>query len=788
MRGWGNVPAMKPLSPVLSLVFLSTPALAHSPHDVANFVAVASDGTVWTTDTEVLAWSDDGFQFEFMYTTFGYPVCGFADPGRGLILATEEGGVWSTSDGGLTWAQIDGPDHAQGCGENGDVRLIAGLEGIWESVGGGDFEPLPELLDVRGVDVGGDRRVAWKADGGLFALQGAAWVELAAPPAEVIGMAVDDDGVVWIGVEAGLYTETGDTWAGVRGSPADGRALTIEGETVLVGTSRTGIWFSLDGGASWDLSATNFEDIEDGPGAPGDGVHFLQQAIGSDGTWWSAQWEGVWHLEAGESPTEGVWRQGAVDNIPRARTVQWLGPDDLLIGVYGGGIYRGTPGGQDWTLYAAGVGWPYPKQILATPELALVVSGVALYLSRDDGLSWTTGNVGVTEIGDHVAVAPDFPTTPNVLAAGRDDNQGLVVWSDDLGETWNRVDLPGDCSDKPTVVETDGANTWIGCGTIGEISHSADMGKTWTLAYTVGDNVNDILPEIPALFATDLGILSTSDGVSFTTAALEGTSVDRLVRGPDGTLWASVPGEGVGRIVGPDFQPCGWPVQDRVEDLTVGEDGALAAGTREGAWVSTDDCTTWSRANDFEFLDEIIQFWRFSDDWVARDRSEAWAAQDIGTSFGDGEGWAEVQFVGEQIRVRGSALDGASLRVTVDGVVEEVTIDAGRKDIGTLYGKDVPAGLHTVFIELLEGTVYLDGAGVWRQNAPALDPISADDTGEKDVGTRCGGCGGGGAAGVVLGLGWVWGRGRRRGPVFTFSVGRSRRRERRRRCRGWMTT
>lgn len=747
---------MFPMPLLLPLLAGPSRALAHSPHDVADFVAVAPDGTVWTTDTEVLAWSTDGFQFQFMYPDFGYPVCGFADSAASLVLGTEAGGVWRTDDGAESWQPLDGPTQVTACGHRGGVRLVGGVEGVWESDDGGDFVPLGDpdtdgVVDVDGVDVGADgTRAVWAGRRVLRWLDGA-WQPLPDLPAPITAMGVADDGAVWAGTADALYRcADGARWTPVPDAPADARSFAFDGDTALLGTSRTGIWYSLDGGQTWDLSDQRFEAVQDGPGAPGDGVHFLDTTIADDGSWWSAQWEGIWHLPADQvaaDPASGAWRQGALDIVPRARTVQWIGPGDLLVGVYGGGIYRGTPGGQDWRLWAAGVGWPYPKQVLHTDAESFVVSGVALYMTTDDGATWGTGNVGVSEIGDHVTVAPDFPATPNIVAAGRDDGHGLVVWSDDLGGTWHRVDLPGTCPDKPTVVETDGPHTWIGCGPAGEVSLSSDHGQSFTLMATLGANVNDILPEQPALFATDAGVLATDDGVAFTPVALDGVTVDKLARGPDGTLWAAVPGQGVGRIVDGAWEPCGWPDLDRVEDLDVGGDGALAAGTREGAWVSTDDCRTWTRANNYEFLDEITQFWHFSDDWVARDRVGAYAAQDIGATAADGvEPDAELQFVGEQVRLRGSSLDGCTLRITVDGEAEERTVPPGQKDIGVLWARDLPAGLHTVGVALLDGTVYLDGAEVWRADAPSLTPEDTAEAPEPEP--RCA-CASGSPAGAL---------------------------------------
>lgn len=711
------------------MLLLVAAAAAHSPHDVAPFVAVGPDGTLFTADTELLTWTHDaGATWDFRYLDAGTPTCGRVD-GTGFTVGTEENGVWHATDG-LEWTAEVGPAHVLACADG----VWAGEEGLWIDGVQVLADPVVDVADrAAALLVGGEVALApdWTRTGA------------AARPTCV---ALDGDAPVVGSSLSELMRWDGAAWVAVAGSPVGVQTLVIDGDTWLAGTDREGVFVSTDGGVGWALDATGFETINDGPGSPPDGVHFLDLAI-VDGVWYSAQWEGVWW----KRPEDHRWQEGTIDIVPRTRGVEWVG-EALLGAVYGGGVYRGIPGTPTWEVASRGVSWPYPKQVLQRGEDLFLVSGSILYRSRDGGLHWEDLPLGADDVGDHVAVAPDYPTHPVVMAGARKDGVGGAFVSLDAGETWTWSPVGGVCSEKPANIASDGTTTWMACGYQGELYRSEDWGQHWTLAQTIGVNIWDILAEDPPLLATERGLLRAGDSVE--TLALEGVDVDQVLRGPDGQLWATAPGSGLYRVDDTTgvATPTGWPLLDRVEELAIREDGVFAVGTRKGIFTSPDG-QTWTRANQVEFLDDPIQFWWFEGDWA----SEGGEAYNGAKAQSGGEGaHAELDWAGEQVRIWGDSPNGARVRFTLDGVASSLSLDAGTP-YGVLFAADTPAGTHRLSVDVDGGHVVIDTAEVWRADAP---PLAADDSGGTPIDPGPCGCGGGKQA-ALLGLLGPWLRRRR---------------------------
>lgn len=733
------------------MIPLTALALAHSPHDVARFVATAADGAVLSADTELLAWSTDGgATFRFRYLEAGEPVCGVAwDAGR-WAAAAEDGGVWATVDGGLTLVAVDGPAHPRACATAGGTAWIAGDEGVWTATSPESWSPLPELPGAVADLAAGDALVALTDPAALFRLDGEAWTLLPDPPLRARQVALDGAAPVVATVDGALFRLDGDAWAEVTGSPLDIRTLAIEGDRWAAATADEGVWQSEDGGATWALHAEGFDRLASGPGSPADGVHFLDTEL-RDGVAWSAQWEGLWS----RSPDATRWAQASLDVIPRVRTVAPLDDGTVLVGAYGGGVYRGTPGTTDWALVSAGVGWPYPKQVLALDaDRWLVVSGSALYRTTDGGESWDEAPLPVDEVGDHVAAAGEL-----VLAGVRDDEHAGVARSVDGGETWTVAALPGACDEKPAALETDGTVAWLACGSIGELYRSADGGAGWTLTARLERNVRDLLLAETLWLATEDGVWTTADGTGFTAVALAGEAVDRVLAGGDGTVWVASPTRGLGRLEDGAFVGVGWPTLDRLEDVAWADDGALVAGTRTGAWWSADAGGTWARTSGFDWADDAIQLWWFDDAWQHVDDADAAGGA---VRLGTAGAVAELDAVAEQVRVVGSSPEGARFTLTVDGAAP-VTVEVPEKTLTTeLWAADLGPGPHRIGLAVEGGRLRVDGAVLWREGAP---PLPADEPDTADAGTPPppdGGCGcGGGGGGALVVLGALWPRRRR---------------------------
>lgn len=726
------------------MTLLAALALAHSPHDVARFVSLAPDGLVLSADTELLAWSTDGgASFRFRYLEQGEPVCAVAwDAGR-WAAAARDGGVWLTLDGGLSFAAIDGPGHPQACASAGDLRWIGGDEGVWVAGEPETWTSLPALPAGVTDLAGGEEVVVLLDDLELYRLEGEGWERLPAPPVRPRRVALDGLDPVVGTIDGGLFRLDGDTWVERSGSPLDVHTLAIDGARWVAATADEGVWTSEDGGETWILEDEGFERPASGPGSPTDGVHFLDLGL-REGVAWSAQWEGLWS----RAPDEDRWTQANLDILPRVRTVAPLPDGTVLVGSYGGGVYRGTPGDTDWALVSGGVGWPYPKQILVLDEARwLVVSGSVLYRTLDAGESWLEAPIPVDEVGDHVAAAGE-----RILAGARVDEHGAVAVSADGGETWEVVALPGDCDEKPAAVETDGVDAWLGCGSRGELYRSTDGGASWVLVNTLGYNVRDLLLAEPVLLATDLGVLATTDGVDLAAVALPEEVVDRVVLAPGGDVWVASPSRGLGSVVDGGFAPVGWPVLDRLEDLAWTAGGTLVAGTRTGAWHSADGAA-WAPASGFDWVDDSLQHWWFEGAWEHVDDEEAAGG---GVREGGAGAVAELRVVASQVRLVAASPNGAKVSVSVDGGAAERRVLPEEARYGVVWARDLEPGSHVVSLTVDGGRVRVDGAELWREGAPALAGADSGDTGAPEEDPRRCGCGGSGGAAVVglLCLGW----------------------------------
>lgn len=740
------------------MLLLLAPALAHSPHDVAGFVAVGDDGVVLSADTELLAWTTDaGATFAFRHLPGGQPVCGVAWSASRFAAAADGGGLWATTDGGGTLAAVDGPATPTACARSGATAYVGGVEGVWAADDPLDWRPLAPLpAAVRHLGADGERLVVLLADDSLLEWDGAAWVALPDPPVRPWRVAPDGAATVIATVDGGLFRHDG-AWAAVEGSPLGVQALAVEGDTWLAATASEGVWATEDGGATWALYDEAFDPLAQGPGSPGDGVHFLGLAL-HQGTWWSAQWEGLWS----RAPGDDRWHQAALDTTPRVRTLQGLTDGSVLVGAYGGGVYRTTPGALDARLVSAGIGWPYPKQILAVDDSTwLVLSGSTLSITRDAGATWAEAPIAADEVGDHVVTAGD-----TWIAAARKDDRAAVAVSADAGSTWTVAPLPGTCGEKPAAAAFAGDTAWIACGTRGELSRSDDGGATWVATGQLDGNVHALLAGDPLLLATERGVYATVDGAAFTLVALDGRAVDRLVRAPDGGLWAAVADEGVGRVDGDTFVPLGWPTLDRIEALGVAPDGALLAGGRSGAFHRAEG-EGFELLTGYDWADDAVQRWWFDGGWERVD-DDGFAGG--AGRYGGAGATAELSLVGEQARVHAASAGGARFTVAVDGgAAETVSVPVGTDRPIEVWAADLPPGAHLVTLTVTHGHLVIDGATLWRTPGPPLAEPDSADTGARPTGPEGCGCasGKGAAAGLPLVLLVL---GRRRGAQRQISA------------------
>jgi hypothetical protein len=745
-------------------------ASAHSPHDVASVLSRAPDGALLTNDSDILALStDDGATFSYRYWVDGVARCVFATSSERWIVASETTGAWLTEDAGANFQFTGGPEGVTACGQSSQGFFIAGPGGLWWSEEGSEWTPHgleteweAQSLEVResGLIIAVDEQGGgWRLDPEVDL----AWQPLGGEDLLVI-RAIDAQGQELVaGRESGemlVSVDGGLTWTSVPDSPWNVRVLTVSGDTWLAASDTEAVWVGTEQGTQWELDDEGLDPLAEGNGGPSDGIHYFHLRVEED-RWLLGSFEGLYWKE----PNANHWRQAELDIIPRVRSVAWL-ESELLVGAYGGGVYRGTPGGSDWHEISKGIGWSYPKQVVPTDtagEDLWVVSGSALFHSLDGGETWDSAPVLLSEAGDMLALHPAYPDTPYAAVGGRVlSGQAAVATTRDEGETWTVTILPGTCRAKPRALAWDDVLR-VACGTEGGLYLSLDDGMSFSFVDAVGAEVHQILTGSRVLLGTDGGVFHWTESDEITPYSLLGTPVTAIAEGPDGEIWLGTPGSGLAHLDS-TREPVwmAWPEGDYIEDIAVSATGELAVALRTGAWWSHDGGLSFTRANDYDRIDDRLQHWWF-DGFGTEVLEEASTGY---VQLGTAGSVAHLRFSGSQLRLLGAPVAGTQITIDIDGEFADAPCWEEGMSPGLLWSIDLDPGPHELRVEVESGTLRLDGAERWQ----TLQPSLPDDIEETKSSSRCGCSSGTDSAWLMLSLSlWPWKR-RRREMIYTGHV------------------
>src|SRR5438445_4745180 len=252
---------------------------------------------------------------------------------------------------------------------------------------------------------------------------------------------------------------------------------------IVLGTAGWGVWHSPDAGKSWIRHRKPFplnsriQALAVLPGQPRGLV-----AAGDTGVFRSLDGGASWSRvgAAGDLPT--VWSL-AVD--PDAQT--------LFAGTRPTAVYRSRDGGATWkrldvpAATECSIGQAFVTRVLVDPDDPRIIwAGVEIdgvFRSRDGGDTWTKVVNGLHDLDVHdLALARTSP--PRAYVA----TNGELFWSDDRGEKWTPIGVktrwPLPYARGIAVKPDDPRVLFAGCGetTTGEtggVLRSSDGGQTW---------------------------------------------------------------------------------------------------------------------------------------------------------------------------------------------------------------------------------------------------------------------------------------------------------------------
>lgn len=368
------------------------------------------------------------------------------DPARPWFTFLDPQGAWlwlRSDDAGESWAFVGGEpmgDEPSAVGRLGDTLLILGSRGLWWSEDEGDtwaLEPTPG--DVAGMVVG-DEVVVGGPDGLWTGAPALGWTHVTDAPILLLGpgAAIDAGGQPWV---------DRDGWIQAGSPRSDVSALLFDGASLYVGAT--------------------------------DGL--------------VRRWDGSGWVECGALPTS----DHEYNDVGRLATMGGL----LVATTSDGGPYASADGCATWSVLGVdqtidhGPGGPESE---ATAQMVLAAYGdtwvfggwAGLYLSRDDGATWTSPPLIPAAYTRGVAFSPDWPDDPAMYVAAY---AAGAQRTDDGGRTWT---APGHGLSEANaqavhVSPFDAATVYGIFNHVGYVSR--DAGETWELLDPEAPPIDKIL-------------------------------------------------------------------------------------------------------------------------------------------------------------------------------------------------------------------------------------------------------------------------------------------------------
>lgn len=450
---FGRLPSVKIYLLILGHIFsvlLVDIAVAHSPHDVIDVLAISpaykKDQTVFIAISDFIRKSTDGgyswkgvnngLDNRSLFSDIAVsPAYGDDDT---LFAATRGDGIYKSEDGGHSWLKKNqgledlsiellsiSPEYRD------DKVILAASEqgGIFRSNNGGSLwvravgGPVEVTSLVFFYHAGRIQALMGDAEGNLHLSldRGRDWLRLkdiqfdSAITTISVSPNVNDDGTVFVGTkDSKIFRSTDGGKTFIRsnaGLAASGSIKSIavsptygQDRKVVFSTWYEAAFLSRDGGQSWQKSGSGLSTDSQADTKKHHSPHFrnivFSENFAKDQVIFIAGYDGLF-----KSYDEGMsWRQ--METLP-VSVIKGLGVastqhdhEAIGVGTYGGGGYVTEDEGKSWTISNIGLKKTRLSDIAFSPEYIsdhTIFAGAYEFLlkSVDNGKSWNRGDLGL---------------------------------------------------------------------------------------------------------------------------------------------------------------------------------------------------------------------------------------------------------------------------------------------------------------------------------------------------------------------------------------------------------
>jgi len=384
-----------------------------------------------------------------------------------IYCGTFHGSLFKSTDGGQTWFAIN----------NG---LTTPTSNIYSVIYDIQIDPVNSNIlyvarwagGIGGVFKSIDGGSTWQPTGGNNPITGGSNVNS-------IAIAFNNTNIIYAGIiyEPGtsLYKSinAGVTWEVTSFSEEVTTIIInkIHSDTILVGTSSSGIKKSIDGGNTW--LETNLSDQE---------INKLESDPIDQNTAYAGTEAGIYKtIDGGDT-----WvLLGLGSNDVHEICINEANPNIIYAGTTIG-IYKSVDGGTIWQLFSSGITHLNIWSIEFGPEEKIIAgsinAGGGIFISSDEGDNWASSNTGLTALCQRFILLD--PQNDNVIYAGT-AGRGFQK-SIDGGNTWQDCNngLPQNATVMSGAIVPNNSNTiysgiYDNCGYVNGIFKTTDSGVTW---------------------------------------------------------------------------------------------------------------------------------------------------------------------------------------------------------------------------------------------------------------------------------------------------------------------